>query len=254
MKSRFVAALLALSSPAVFAQDVDVDVDVPDMPAMNVKMRVQTQQPAPEAPPPPNQGPRPRQPPPQPGQVIGAENFDVLFELKPRETLRLVSPEGAHVEIWGDDGAYLGGYEVPCEVPARAGMYYRVVMTANGGLVLDRKIEVRQYYRTIVAMRVAQPVLLVQPSVGMVDFPALVEAVKAESFSDAKLDVVRAAEGGLTVEQLGQLVDLFSFSSDQLKLVELAHRRLVDRQNAFKLYSHFTFDGDKKKVKAILGK
>ena len=88
----------------------------------------------------------------------------------------------------------------------------------------------------------------------MVDFAALVEAVKAESFSDAKLDVVRTAEGGLTVDQLGQLVDLFSFSSEQVKVVEICNPRLVDRQNAFKLYSHFTFDSDKKQVKAILGK
>jgi Domain of unknown function (DUF4476) len=88
----------------------------------------------------------------------------------------------------------------------------------------------------------------------MVDFPALVEAVKHESFSDAKLDVVRTSEGGLTVEQLGQLIDLFSFATEQVKVVEFCQQRLVDRQNAFKLYQHFTFDGDKQKVKALLGK
>ena len=130
-------------------------------------------------------------------------------------------------------------------------------MTLNGALVLDRKFELRQYYRTNVFFRGAQvaPVVVVaQPMMQMVDFPALVEAVKAEAFGDAQLDVVRTAEGGMTVDQLGQLVDLFTFSGEKVKVVEICAQRLVDRQNAFKLYKHFDFDSDKQKVKAILGK
>ena len=260
MKTRLLAALLSLTSFAGFAQeDVEVDIDTTtqmQVPGMNVKVRV-SGQPTQEAGPPPNQGPRQRNPKPPPVQVIGVDTFDIRFEMKPQETIRLVSPEGAHAEIWGDDGSYLGGFEVPCEVPARAGFFYRVVMSANGGLIFDRKVELRQYFRTIVVFRgaVNEPAPVARPrSGGMVDFGALVEAVKAESFSEAKLDVVRTAEASLTVDQVGQLVDLFSFSAEKVKVVELTNQRLIDRQNAFKLYSHFTFDGDKKQVKAILGK
>ena len=262
MKTRLFAALLSLCATAVFAQDVDVDVNTDtttqiDVPGMSVKMRVGGGQPLQEAPPPPNQGPRPRGPRAPPVQVMGVDTFDIGFEMKPQQTIRLLSPEGAHADIWADDGSYLGGYDVPCEVQARPGQFYRVVMSANGGLIFDRKVELRQYFRTNVSWRGAPRATVVvvnQPSMGMVDFPALVEAVKGESFSEGKLDVVRTSEGGLTVDQLGQLVDLFSFSADQVKLVEIAQPRLVDRQNAFKLYSHFTFDADKKKVKALLGK
>jgi hypothetical protein len=93
-----------------------------------------------------------------------------------------------------------------------------------------------------------------QPVYAMVDFAAVVEAVNAESFGDAKLDVVRTADGFFTVDQLGQLVDLFSFSDEKVEVVAIVKPRLVDPQNAFKLYSRFTFDDDKKRVKAILGK
>lgn len=265
MKTRLLAALLSLSSFSVLAQDVDVDVQTSDfdtqvqVPGMKVKMRVGVgAQPLDEPAPPPNQGPRQRTLRPPPVQVMGVETFDVRFEMKPQETLRLTSPEGAHADIWADDGTYLGGYDVPCEVQARPGLFYRVVMSANGALIFDRKVELRQYHRTNVAWRGGGTTVVVvnqpQMQMGMVDFPALVEAVKAESFSDGKLDVVRTSEGGLTVDQLGQLVDLFSFAADQVKLVEATHNRLVDRQNAFKLYAHFTFDSDKKKVKSILGK
>ncbi len=266
MKTRLLAALLSVTATSVFAQDLDLDVDVAtetnvqvQVPGVSVKMRASTgAQPLNEAPPPPNQGPRQRGPKPPPVQVVGVDSFNIAFEMKPEETLRLISPEGAHADIWADDGSYLGGYDLPCEVKARPGQFYRVVMSANGGLLFDRKVELRKYFRTNVMYRGAPTATVVvvqpQPSFQMVDFGALVEAVKAEAFGDAKLDVVRTSEGGLTVDQLGQLVDLFSFSSEQVKVVEICNQRLVDRQNAFKLYKHFTFDGDKQQVKSILGK
>lgn len=256
MKTRLLAALFSLSSLAAFAQEVDVDVNTTDVvvPGMQVKMRV-SGEPMREPGPPPNQGPRPRAPRPPPVQVVGVDTFDIGFELKPQETLRLMSPEGAHAEIWGDDGSYLGAYDLPCEVPARAGQFYRVVMTHQGALVFDRKVELRQYYRTNVRFRGGPQVQVMHaPAMAMVDFPALVAAVNEENFGDAKLDVVRTSEGGFTVDQLGQLVDLFNFSEEKVKVVEIVKPRLVDPQNAFKLYGRFTFDADKKKVKAILGK
>ncbi|MFZ5438381.1 MAG: DUF4476 domain-containing protein [Myxococcota bacterium] len=272
MKTRLVAALFAVSSLTAFAQNVDIQVDDDgdtastqvQVPGMNVQMRVRGAQPLNEPAPPPNQAARPRGPRAPPVQVVGVDTFDLGYELKPQETLRLLSPEGAHADIWADDGSYVGGFDVPCEVRATPGQFYRVVMSANGTLVFDRKVELRQYYRTNVVFRGArapQQVVVVQQAappppvaMSMVDFPALVAAVKEESFSDGKLSVVQTAEGGMTVEQLGQLVDLFSFGGDKVKVVELCRDRLVDRQNAFKLYSHFTFDADKQKVKALLGK
>jgi len=263
MKTRLFAALLSLSSFAAFAQDIEVEGDTTlqvQVPNVTVKMRVNQGQPLTEAPPPPNQQARPRGPRAPPVQVMGVDTFNIAFEMKPEETLRLMSPEGAHADIWADDGSYLGGYDLPAEVRAAPGQFYRVVMSANGGLIFDRKVELRRYFRTNVSYRGMPTTTVVvqsappQRGYAMVDFPALVEAVKAESFGDAKLDVVRTSEGGLTVDQLGELVDLFSFSSEQVKVVEICQQRLVDRQNAFKLYKHFTFDGDKQKVKAILGK
>ncbi len=108
----------------------------------------------------------------------------------------------------------------------REGSRNRVVMSANGGLIFNRKVELRRYYRTIVAFRGGGEVN------ETVDFAALVAAVKAESFSAGKLDVVRTAEASLTVDQVGQLVGLLSFSAEKVKVVEITNQRLVDRQNA----------------------
>jgi hypothetical protein len=43
-----------------------------------------------------------------------------------------------------------------------------------------------------------------------------------------------------------------SFSSDKLRALELLAPRMVDRQNAFKIYDAFTFSSDKEKARAIL--
>jgi hypothetical protein len=251
MKNRLFAALLSVCSFSTFAQELEVETTEVQVPGMTVKLRVNAQ-PLEEPGPPPNQSARPRAPRPPPVQVVGVDTFDLRFDLQPQETLRLISPEGAHADIWGDDGTYVGGFDLPCEVQVRPGAFYRVVMSDGSGVIFDRKVESRRYNRTNVSWRGGGGRR--GAGRGMVDFPALVQAVNAESFGDAKLDVVRTAEGGLTVEQVGQLVDLFSFSEEQVKVVEITSPRLVDRQNAFKLYSHFTFDSDKKKVKAILGK
>jgi hypothetical protein len=236
-------ACLSLTSFIAHAQDPDVDGTLQvQLPGVNMNVRV-TQ--AGDAPP-----TAPRPPPPQ---VVGAEAFDVAFDMQAQEALRLLSPEGAHAEIWADDGSYVGGFDLPTEVRAPAAQFYRVRVTANGVVVLDRKLELRRYFSTLVTARRAPSATVARPA-PVLDFAGLVEAVKAESFSDAKLDVVRTSEGGLTVEQLGQLIGLFSFSAEQVKVVELCQQRLVDRENAFKLYKHFTFDADKKKVKALLGR
>jgi len=88
------------------------------------------------------------------------------------------------------------------------------------------------------------------------DFAGLVEAIEAEGFEDGKLNVLRTAAPGtyFSVGQVGQLVDLFAFSAGKIKVVEICKPRILDLQNSFQLYSHFTFEADKKKVRGILGR
>ncbi len=87
-------------------------------------------------------------------------------------------------------------------------------------------------------------------------FGALLEAIDAEGFEDGKLGVLRTAAPSafFTVGQVGQLVDQFAFSSGKVAVVETCKPRILDLQNAFQLYSHFTFDSDKAKVRRILGR
>ena len=88
------------------------------------------------------------------------------------------------------------------------------------------------------------------------DHEAIVAAVNAEAFSENKQSALQMAAAGkfFTVEQVGKLVDLFSFSEDKLNAVKQVKGQIVDPQNNFKLLTHFTFSSDKEELKKILGR
>ena len=84
-------------------------------------------------------------------------------------------------------------------------------------------------------------------------FARLVSTVSNASFSDDKLNAIRAAAGGnyFTVAQVGQLVDEISFSKDQVEAVRILRPRIVDPGNGFALADHFSFSSDREKVMAM---
>ena len=87
-------------------------------------------------------------------------------------------------------------------------------------------------------------------------FASLYSQIKAESFSDSKLDVLRTAASShyFTVSQIKRILGEFSFSKDQLAVVRIVKDKLVDEKNVFQLYDAFTFQSDKKELRKILGR
>jgi len=85
-------------------------------------------------------------------------------------------------------------------------------------------------------------------------FQALVEAIKEEGFEASKLNVLESAaqENSFTVRQAGTILDLFAFSDGKLKALRSMRNRLVDRQNVFQIYKHFSFKADQDKARKIL--
>lgn len=193
---------------------------------------------------------------PPPARTIGGDAFEVAYEpWKGQQSFSVLSPEGAECDVWNDEGELEGHYSVPFNFAPRSGSFYRLIVTQNGAVVLDKKVEAREYLQTVVRARGAPAARAAAPAAAPAcDFPGLVSAVKGETFSDAKLNVISTADCRFSVEQVGQLVDSVDMSSDKVRVVELLRARLTDPGNAFKLYAHFTFEGDKKKVKALLGK
>ena len=82
------------------------------------------------------------------------------------------------------------------------------------------------------------------------------QAIQGEAFSKGKLGVLQDAIGRylFTVDQVKRVIDLFTFSADKLRALELTAPRIVDKQNNFKIYSSFTFSTDKEKARQILSR
>ncbi len=269
MRPLFIAVAV-LSTSAAFAQ-VDDD-DAPpvvnvQVPGMNVQIntgRGPRVAPPSEAPP-PAPAPAVRQPPPP--RAFGGDQFSVEYgplNGVSAASLKVVGPEAALAEVWADDGSLVGSYSVPFIVTGRSGQYLRVILMAqNGGLILDKKFELKQFVGGLISLRgaVAPPPPPVRPvpvveAVGMPasDFADLLKAVEDASFGKEKLGVIELAakHHSFTVDQVGQLVDLLSFSNEKIGVIELTRAHLADSQHAFLLLDHFTFAADKQKVRQLL--
>jgi hypothetical protein len=136
---------------------------------------------------------------------------------------------------------------------------YVFATSAAAWLLLDKKLQARQYIGALVTFRgeAAAPTTVPTPvAQGMAetDFEALVNAVNDAGFGHEKLGVIDTAAQShvFTVEQVGKLVDLMGASDGKVGVVERTHRKLVDRQNGFKLLEHFSFSADKEKVRKLL--
>lgn len=86
------------------------------------------------------------------------------------------------------------------------------------------------------------------------DFQRIVQSMDKQSFADGKLDVLRTAMGQsfFTVAQVALLVDKVTFSENKLDVVRILNPRILDRDHAFELFEHFTFESDKAALKQIL--
>jgi hypothetical protein len=84
-------------------------------------------------------------------------------------------------------------------------------------------------------------------------FRELIKAISAEGFSAGQISVIEGAarDNYFVIDQLRQVIQTMSFSSDKLRATEIIAPRILDRENAFSLYSAFDFDTDRDKVRTI---
>lgn len=255
---RFVVAAVVVCSLSAFAQSVDITVgglhagvhvegaEVMDAPAPVVVVQ--------QAPPP---------------RVVGVDQFRLDYSTNPESRLVVLQPEGLAAQVWSDAGLE-GQFVTPFSWAGRAGRYYRVIVFGVDGVpVLDRKVELRNFFQVTLSRLGVQPVVVQAPPTVVVqqpqaiaagmpgpDFAALLAAVEEEGFSSDKLGVIRqAVDGGawFTCAQVGQLVDLLAMGDDKVQVVSLTRARLVDPNNGFTLTKKFSFSSDKEKVRRLLG-
>jgi hypothetical protein len=85
-------------------------------------------------------------------------------------------------------------------------------------------------------------------------FKEFVQAVDEEAGDAAKLALIKsaAAHDWFTAAMAGVLIDHVVHRENKLAAVPLLKDRILDKENAFWLYQHFTYREDKAKVQEML--
>ena len=190
-------------------------------------------------------------PPERPAQPTIIVEDGMRLEYRPhgRTVIEVTEPEGAQVQAF-DGPALVAADTVPLAFDALADHYYRMVFQLPSGGVREKKVQAR-----------AGELLNVRVSEGKgpqamndKDFRTLRTALDREAGDAAKLAVMRtaAANAFFTTAQAGQLIDRLVYRDDKLAAVPILKDRILDKQNAWQLYQHFTYREDKMKVQEML--
>jgi Domain of unknown function (DUF4476) len=88
------------------------------------------------------------------------------------------------------------------------------------------------------------------------DFSQLIESIKNESFEDDQLSIVELSSryNFYTVSQVVRVINEFSYSSGQLKSLELLYPKVVDPNNSSQILNAFSYSSDKEKAKEIINR
>jgi hypothetical protein len=86
------------------------------------------------------------------------------------------------------------------------------------------------------------------------EFKRLIDAIDREPGDAAKLAVLKtaAANSFFTTAMAGVLLEHIVHRESKLGVIPIVKDRILDKQNAYTLYQHFTYREDKAKVQEML--
>jgi len=86
------------------------------------------------------------------------------------------------------------------------------------------------------------------------DMASIMAAIDEESFDDGKIIVAKQATSKkcLTVEQIKQILDEFSFSKNKLTFAKYAYKRCYNPDDYYQINSSFDFSSDKEKLNEFI--
>jgi hypothetical protein len=211
---------------------------------------VQPEKPVEAEPQPPPERPaeRPPERPPQP-TIIVEDGMRLEYRPHGRTVIEVTEPEGTQVQAF-DGPALVASDTAPVAFDALPDHYYRMVFQLPSGGVREKKVQARAGELLNVRVTEAKGPQAMNDK----DFRTLRSALDREAGDAAKLAVMRtaAANAFFTTAQAGQLIDRLVYRDDKLAAVPILKDRILDKQNAWQLYQHFTYREDKMKVQEML--
>ena len=180
--------------------------------------------------------------------VIVEDGMRLEYRAHGRTVIEVTEPEGTQVQAF-DGPALVAADTAPVAFDALPDHYYRMVFQLPSGGVREKKVQARA--GELLNVRVTEgkgPQAMTDK-----DFRTLRTALDREAGA-ARLAVLRTAASNafFTTSQAGQLIDKLVYRDDKLAAVPILKDRILDKQNAWQLYQHFTYREDKMKVQEML--
>jgi hypothetical protein len=194
-------------------------------------------------------------PPPADPRPAAISDDEVAVEYRPQSEgktlLEVASPTGARVDV-REGQALIGRDVVPMTVRAEADHWYVVAARLPTGELRESKVQARAGQVAGVHFAVVAPAG--PQAMSREAFKDFVHALDVEAGDQAKLHLLQsaAAREWFTAAMAGVLIDHVVHRENKLAAVPLLKDRILDRENAFWLYQHFTYREDKAKVQEML--
>ncbi|HZX95749.1 MAG TPA: DUF4476 domain-containing protein [Myxococcales bacterium] len=199
------------------------------------------------------------EPAPAPGPTTAAAppviGDDVAVDYRPQSEgqalIEVSSPAGARVDV-REGQALVGRDAAPMAVKCEADHWYTVSARLPSGAAREAKVQARA--GQVASLRFVDVAPQGPQPMSREAFKDFVHAVDLEAGDDAKLNLIRsaAAHEWFTASMAGVLIDHVVHRENKLQAVPILKDRILDRENAFWLYQHFTYREDKARVQEML--
>ena len=167
--------------------------------------------------------------------------------------VEVTEPTGALCEVTAA-GAPVAKDAIPLSFTATSDQYYRItVHLPSGGL---REVKLQARAGQVASVRFADTGKRGRQPLTPEQLHTLTKALDREAGDKAKLSVLETAlkELWVTTDQAGKLLEHVVYRQSKLDAVPLIKERILDKQNAYLLYQHFTYREDKELVRQMLEK
>jgi hypothetical protein len=168
-----------------------------------------------------------------------------------KSLLEVADPFGAQVEI--REGERLLSRDVaPMAVNVEVDHWYRVAARLPSGAVREKKVQAR--VGQVASVRFADAPPTGPTAMTREEFKHLIDAIDREPGDAAKLAVLKtaAANAFFTTTMAGEFLEHIVHREGKLAVIPIVKERILDKQNAYTLYQHFTYREDKAKVQEML--
>ena len=183
--------------------------------------------------------------------VIGDDvALDYRTQSEGHSLIEVASPAGARIDV-REGQALIGRDTAPMAVKAEPDHWYMIGARLPSGAIREAKVQARA--GQVASLRFVDAAQGPQ-AMSREAFKGFLQALDEEPGDQAKLNLLRsaAARQWFTSAMAGVILDHIVYRESKLAAVPILKDRILDRENAFWLYQHFTYREDKAKVQEIL--